>query len=86
MAVTLWLPLVCSGPFQPPLAVQDVALVEDHVKITGCPTKALPAPGESVTVGGVVGGWGEGEEGELLPPQPTTTRHAHAMVATPLMD
>jgi hypothetical protein len=81
--MTLWLPLGGSGPFHPPLAVQDVALVEDHVKMTGCPANALAELGERVTVGGVVttvGGAGDGE-GELLPPHPTSTKHSHGMMA-----
>jgi hypothetical protein len=32
--VTPCVPLVASGPFHAPLAVHDVALVDDHVRVT----------------------------------------------------
>jgi hypothetical protein len=73
VAVTLWLPLGCSAPFHPPLAVHDVAFVDVHVSATGCPTNAFAVAGVSVTVGGGVLGPGDGL-GELPPPQAPSRR------------
>ena len=49
--VTFWLPLVCGVPTQAPLAMQDVAFVEDQVRVRGCPTKTLIEFEEMLTVG-----------------------------------
>jgi hypothetical protein len=48
--------------------MHDVAFVDDQVRVTGWPTNALLDAGDSVTVGGPLGGV-EGGIGELLPPQ-----------------
>jgi hypothetical protein len=51
--VTLSLPLVCCVPLQATLALQEVAFVEDQVRVRGCPTKTLAELEEMPTVGGV---------------------------------
>src|SRR5438874_13735340 len=49
--------------------MQDVALVDDQVKTTGCPTNAFAVAGERLTVGGVLTP-GDGD-GELSPHAPS---------------
>jgi hypothetical protein len=73
VAVTLWLPLVWSEPLHAPLAVHDVAFVDFHVSVTGCPTNALVDAGDSVTVGGPGGAVGAPEDSPL-PPQPAIAK------------
>jgi hypothetical protein len=52
---TLMVPLVASLPLQAPLAVQEVALLDDHVKVALWPTVIEVGATEMVTVGaGVV--------------------------------
>src|SRR3989344_4009113 len=51
-----WLPEVALVPFQPPLAVQDVALVEDQVKVLEPPEVTVVGLALSETVGAGVGG------------------------------
>jgi len=74
VAVTAWLPLVCSEPLHAPLAVHDVALVDAHVSATGCPTNALAEAGDNVTVGGP-GGVGVVEEPPLSPQPAIADQH-----------
>jgi hypothetical protein len=49
--VTLNVPLVASAPLHAPLAVQDVALVDDHVTVALCPTVIEVGATAMVTVG-----------------------------------
>jgi hypothetical protein len=44
------LPEVANVPDQAPLAVHEVALVEDHVTVTLCPTVIVVGLADSVTV------------------------------------
>jgi hypothetical protein len=45
------LPLVAIVPLQPPDAVQEVALVDDHVKVDVAPLLTVLGLAESVTTG-----------------------------------
>ena len=56
-----------SDPLQDPLAVHDVALVEDHVIVSVSPLIALAADAEIVAVGAGAAG---AEDVELPPPPP----------------
>jgi hypothetical protein len=57
---TLWLPLVCCEPLHAPLAVHDVAFVDDHVSVALCATVIVDELRETETVGaGTVGREGE---------------------------
>ena len=47
----LWLPLVAWVPLQPPLAVQEVALVEDQLSVLDCPAAIVAGLAENVSVG-----------------------------------
>ena len=49
-------PEVCFDPLQPPLAVQDVALVEDQVRVEEDPELILEGVAVMDTVGWGVGG------------------------------
>ena len=49
-APVLWLPLVALVPVQPPVAVQDVALVELHVSMEAPPLATAVGFAISVTV------------------------------------
>lgn len=51
VGVTLWVPLVALLPVQPPLAVQEVALVEDQVRVALWPETMLVGEAEKETVG-----------------------------------
>ena len=53
---TDWVPDVALAPDQPPLAVQEVALVEDHDSIENWPLVMLEGEAEIETVGEVGGG------------------------------
>jgi hypothetical protein len=71
----VWLPDVAFVPLQPPLAVQDVALVEDQVSCVLPPDATLVGLADRLTVG--VGGGGGGAaltvtvaEREIEPPVP----------------
>jgi len=44
-------PLVGRAPVQPPLAVQEVALVDDQVSVALAPAVIMPGLAESETVG-----------------------------------
>jgi hypothetical protein len=50
IAPVLCVPLVGLGPLQPPEAVQDVALVELHVRVEAPPPATTAAPAASVAV------------------------------------
>lgn len=57
VGVTLWFPDVAFVPVNvPPLAVQDVALVEDHVSVDDPPEVMEEGEGERETVGAGGGG------------------------------
>jgi hypothetical protein len=43
--------VIGSEPLQAPVAVQAVALVDDHVKVNGCPIKTSSELAEIATVG-----------------------------------
>jgi hypothetical protein len=49
--VTLKVPLAASAPLHAPLAVQEVALVDDHVTVALCPTVIEVGATAMVTVG-----------------------------------
>ena len=51
MGVSVAVPLVASVPLHAPLAVHDVALVEDQVTVAVCPTVILVGETLIVTVG-----------------------------------
>ena len=53
-APVLCVPLVASTPLQPPEAVQDVALVELHVKVETPPTATTVGFAAKVAVGNAV--------------------------------
>jgi hypothetical protein len=53
LCVTLSLPLVCGVPLHAPLALHEVALVLDQVRVRGCPTKTFVELVEITTVGGL---------------------------------
>jgi hypothetical protein len=63
-APVLRLPLVASVPLQPPEAVQDVALVEDHVSVAEPPAATVVADAMRLAVGNGV------PAAELPPPPP----------------
>jgi hypothetical protein len=70
----VWLPEVAFVPLQPPLAVQDVELVDDQVSWVLPPDATLVGLADSVTVG-VDGGGGVAltvtvAEREIEPPVP----------------
>ena len=48
---SLSVPLVACVPLQAPLAVQEVALVDDHVKVALCPAPMVVGATAMVTVG-----------------------------------
>ncbi len=50
-----WLPLAASGPLQPPVAAQDVALVDVQVSVELAPAATLAGDADSVTVGAAAG-------------------------------
>lgn len=65
----LRVPLVASEPLQPPLAAQDVALVDDHVSVDAAPFATVVGLADNVTVGAgaftvTVADW------DALPPAP----------------
>jgi hypothetical protein len=70
----LWLPLSTSEPLQPPDAVQEVALLEVHVRIDDAPAATAAGDAVNVTVG-----WGRmfttATTGAVTPPGP---RHVSA--------
>ncbi len=45
------MPLIGIVPLQPPEAVQEVALVDDHVKVDAAPLLTVLGLAESVTAG-----------------------------------
>ncbi len=51
VGLTLFVPLVASVPVQPPLAVQEVALVLDHVNVELLPDAMVVGLADKVTVG-----------------------------------
>jgi hypothetical protein len=51
VGVTVSVPLVGCVPLQAPLAVQDVAFVEDQVSVALCPSASEAGLIESVTLG-----------------------------------
>jgi len=55
---TVWDPEVARVPDQPSEAVQEVALVEDHVSVEDWPAGMLAGAAESETVGGTGTGTG----------------------------
>ncbi len=69
-AAEVSVPLVALAPVQPPLAVQDVALVLDQVSAVVAPVVTLAGMADRVTVGA---GTGAGVE-PPPPPQAATTR------------
>jgi hypothetical protein len=51
VGLTLFVPLMASVPVQPPLAVQEVAFVLDHVNIELLPDAIVVGFADRVTVG-----------------------------------
>ena len=51
VGLSLWVPLVACVPAQAPLAVQEVALLEDQVSVALCPSVIEVGLTESVMVG-----------------------------------
>ncbi len=51
VGLTLFVPLVASVPVQPPLAVQEVALVLDQVNVELLPDAMVVGLADKVTVG-----------------------------------
>jgi hypothetical protein len=47
----LWVPLVASEPPQPPVAEQDVALVDDQLRVEAAPFATVVGLADNVTVG-----------------------------------
>lgn len=64
---TFSVPVVARVPLHPPDAVQDVALVADHVTTLTAP--AVSVPGDALTVTAGAGGGGGGLESPPPPPQ-----------------
>lgn len=51
IATVAWLPLVASAPVQPPEAAQDVAFVEDHVRVDVAPLWSVVGVAVNETAG-----------------------------------
>jgi hypothetical protein len=69
----LRLPLTLCAPLQPPEAAQEVAFVEDHVRVAAAPLATVVGLAASVTVGAgaftvTVADW------DALPPPPVQVR------------
>ena len=82
------MPLTAAEPLQAPLAVQEVAFAEDHVKVNGCPTKTFVRLAEIVTVGAA--GTFTTKFTELEGPPPgegfaTTTASVPAVASSPVL-
>ena len=77
---TTALPVAGREPFQPPLATQVVALVDDQVSVDDVPAMMAAGVADNDTVGSGVGGGGGGGGGataiEAVPlPLPATFVH-----------
>ena len=69
----LWVPLIASVPLQPPDAAQEVAFVEDQVRVEAAPLATVVGLADRVTVGAAaftvtVADWA------ALPPLPVQVR------------
>jgi len=80
-APVLWLPLVAKPPLQPPEAVQEVALVEDHVKVAEPPTPTVVVDAWSDAVGA-----GTGAEPPPPPPPQAQSTHTAPNTVNDAMD
>jgi hypothetical protein len=69
VGLTLFVPLVASAPVQPPLAVQEVALVLDQVRVELAPDAMVVGLADRVTVGAGATVT-VALAGELVPPAP----------------
>jgi hypothetical protein len=67
---TLCVPLVASVPVQPPLAMQEVAFVLDHINIKLLPEAMFVGLAVSVAVGTAAVTVTVALEGVLVPPTP----------------
>lgn len=69
------MPLVASVPVQPPLAVQEVALVLDHVRVELLPDAMVVGLADRVTVGaGTAVTVTVALAGDVVPPVPVQVR------------
>jgi hypothetical protein len=75
LGVTTMVPLVACVPVHAPLAVQEVALVEDQVSVALCPTMIEVGLTVRVTVGaGVAAVTVKAADALALPPAPVQVR------------
>ena len=76
MGLTLFVPLVVSMPVQPSLAVQEVALVLDHVRVELLPDAMVVGLSDRVTVGAgaVAVTVTVALAGDVVPPAPVHVR------------
>jgi hypothetical protein len=72
--VTLWLPEVPRLPLQAPLALQELALLEDQLSVVLCPRVIAAGMAPRFAVGAAAGLTLSVAEALLLPPGPVQLR------------
>ena len=54
LGYSIWAPITGCAPLQSPLAVHEVAFVDDHVRVIGFPTTTPAADSFKMIVGGAL--------------------------------